>query len=159
MRVLDPCSASRMMWFDREDDRAIFGDVRREKHVLGDGRVLSIDPDALMDFRDLPFAADTFRLVVFDPPHFTRAGPKSYMRAKYGVLAQTWREDIAQGFAECFRVLEPEGVLIFKWNETQVKVREVLALTPERPLFGHQSGKASGTHWITFLKRPRDPLV
>jgi len=31
-------------------------------------------------------------------------------------------------------------------------VREILALTPERPLYGHKSGKASKTHWIAFLK-------
>ncbi|MEG1082657.1 MAG: SAM-dependent methyltransferase, partial [Pseudomonas sp.] len=24
-RVLDPCSASRMMWFDKQDQRALFG--------------------------------------------------------------------------------------------------------------------------------------
>jgi len=141
------------MWFDREDDRALFGDLRRESCMLGDGRVLTVEPDALMDFRDLPFAAETFRLVVFDPPHFTKAGPRSYMRAKYGVLQPTWREDLTRGFAECFRVLEPEGVLIFKWNETQVKVKDVLELTPELPLFGHQSGKRSATHWITFMKK------
>ncbi|MNF18806.1 hypothetical protein D3C80_2231280 [compost metagenome] len=51
------------------------------------------------------------------------------MRAKYGVLTSDWREDIRQGFAECFRVLEPEGILIFKWNETQVLVSELLTLT------------------------------
>jgi len=31
-------------------------------------------------------------------------------------------------------------------------VRDVLALTPERPLYGHKSGKLSKTHWIAFLK-------
>lgn len=41
------------------------------------------------------------------------------MRAKYGVLTSDWREGIRQCFAECFRVLEPEGALIFKWAETQ----------------------------------------
>ena len=28
-KVLDPCSASRMMWFDKEDQRALFGDIAR----------------------------------------------------------------------------------------------------------------------------------
>ena len=51
-----------------------------------------------------------------------------------------------------FRVLRPEGTLIFKWCEYEVPVREVLALTPEKPLFGHQSGKLGKTHWIAFLK-------
>lgn len=153
VKVLDPCSASRMMWFDKEDQRALFGDIRDEEHLLCDGRVLKVEPDVLMDFRHLPFEASTFRLVVFDPPHLTRAGVDSWMRAKYGLLTSDWREDIRQGFAECFRVLEPEGILIFKWNETQVLVSELLALTDEKPLFGHKSGKREKTHWITFMKR------
>ena len=45
-----------------------------------------------------------------------------------------------------------DGVLVFKWNETQVKVREVLALTPHAPLFGHTSGKKAGTHWLVFMR-------
>jgi SAM-dependent methyltransferase len=45
------------------------------------------------------------------------------------------------GFAECFRVLRPGGTLIFKWNETQVPLKEVLALTPHKPLFGHPNGR------------------
>ena len=54
--------------------------------------------------------------------------------------------------APCFRVLKPEGVLVFKWNETQVKVREVLALTPHQPLFGQVSGRTGMTHWLVFMK-------
>ena len=30
------------------------------------------------------------------------------------------------GFDECMRVLEPDGVLVFKWNEDQIKLNEVL---------------------------------
>ena len=33
-------------------------------------------------------------------------------------------------------------------------VSELLALTDEKPLFGHKSGKREKTHWITFMKRP-----
>ncbi|MHC6175439.1 SAM-dependent methyltransferase [Glutamicibacter sp. X7] len=151
--VLDPASGSRMCYFDKEDPRVLFGDIRSEQHVLCDGRALNIDPDAYTDFRDLPFEDESFRVVVLDPPHLVRAGPKSWQAAKYGRLhADTWREDLAAGFAECFRVLKPEGVLIFKWNETQIKVREILALTDHKPLVGHMSGKAMNTHWITFLK-------
>ena len=42
--------------------------------------------------------------------------------------------------------------MIFKWNETDIKVSEVLKLTPEKPIFGHISGKRSNTHWICFMK-------
>lgn len=161
--ILDPCCGSRMMWFDRQDPRAIFGDIRSETVTVTDRshredgtRTLTVAPDQVMDFRALPFDDGRFRLVVFDPPHLNRAGPRSWLRAKYGALdVATWQDDLRQGFAECFRVLEASGVLIFKWAETQIPVSQVLALTDHKPLFGHQSGKRSGTHWITFMKEPK----
>ena len=159
-KVLDPCCGSRMWWFDRQHSDAIYGDRRSETLTVTDHshgnaagtRTLRIEPDMLMDFRALPFDDGTFKLVAFDPPHMERAGPKSWLRAKYGVLSDDWREDLRKGFAECFRVLATDGVLVFKWNETQVRIAEVLALTPHRPLFGNTSGKKAGTHFMVFMK-------
>lgn len=151
-KILDPCCGSRMFWFDRQNPNVVFGDIRKEEHKLCDGRTLVIEPDVLMDFRKMPFNDEQFSLVVFDPPHLVQAGKKSWLAAKYGKLSQDWREDIQKGFSECFRVLVKGGVLIFKWNETHIKVKEILALTDQRPLFGHISGKRSNTHWITFMK-------
>ena len=34
--VLDPCCGSRMMWFDKQDPRVLFGDQRTESHVLSE---------------------------------------------------------------------------------------------------------------------------
>lgn len=158
--VLDPCCGGRMMWFDRQHPDVIFGDQRAETITVTDRshgnatgtRVIRIDPDQLLDFRALPFEAESFHLVAFDPPHLVRAGPKSWLAAKYGKLGDDWREDLRAGFSECFRVLKPHGTLVFKWNETQVKLREVLALTPAQPLFGNTSGKKAGTHWLVFMK-------
>lgn len=158
--ILDPCSGTRAMYFDPDDQRCLFGDLRHEtitvtdrSHGRGDGtRVLSIHPDIRMDFRRLPFRDDSFPLVAFDPPHLVRAGRRSWLAAKYGRLGADWRDDLRKGFAECFRVLKPEGVLIFKWSEIQIPVRDVLALTPQKPLFGHRSGRQARTHWITFMK-------
>ena len=152
--VLDPASGSRMFYFDRSDPRVVFGDVRRESHVLCDGRGLEVSPDVVADYRCLPYADDAFKVVVFDPPHLTRVGRNGWMFKKYGGLdITTWREDLASAFTECFRVLAADGVLIFKWNETQIPVREVLALTPHKPLVGHvRGGRSADTHWITFLK-------
>ena len=95
-----------------------------------------------------------FYMVVFDPPHiFRRGGKNSWMKDKYGELDRnTWREDLREGFKECFRVLRPCGTLIFKWSEFDIPTKEVLALTPVKPLFGHPSGKALKTHWFTFIK-------
>jgi SAM-dependent methyltransferase len=151
-RVLDPCCGSKMFWFDRQNDDVIFGDKRSETHVLCDGRTLRIEPDIQMDFTSLPFEDSKFKLVVFDPPHLKRAGPKSWLAAKYGKLSETWQEDLKQGFAECFRVLAKDGVLVFKWNETQIKTSAVLELVDVKPLFGHTSGRHQKTHWIVFMK-------
>jgi len=159
-RVLDPTSGGRMMWFDRQNPDVVFGDQRREVLTVTDNsrgnasglRTIRIEPDALLDFRALPYPDGTFKLVAFDPPHLVRAGPRSWLAAKYGKLGQDWRDDLRQGFVECFRVLHADGVLVFKWNETQVKLSEVLALTPHAPLFGNTSGKKAGTHWLVFMK-------
>lgn len=78
--------------------------------------------------------------------------PKSWLAAKYGKLSDNWKEDISKGFSECFRVLEAGGTLVFKWNETQVKVKEVLELSPIPPLFGQVSGRSGMTHWLVFMK-------
>jgi hypothetical protein len=149
-----------MMWRDKADPRVVFGDCRSETITVTDRsrgnasgqRTLRIEPDQLLDFRALPYDDGTFKLVAFDPPHLVRAGPRSWLAAKYGKLSDNWQDDIRQGFSECFRVLEAEGVLVFKWNETQVKVGEVLALTPHAPLFGHLSGRKGLTHWLVFMK-------
>ena len=71
------------------------------------------------------------------------------MAKKYGQLGSNWKEDIKQGFKECFRVLETNGILVFKWNEEQIKLSEILKLTDVKPLFGN---KRSKTHWLVFMK-------
>lgn len=163
--ALDPCCGSRMMWVSRDDERCVFGDIRRETLTVtdqshgraGGSRSIVIDPDVMMDFRDLPFADGTFRLVAFDPPHIERAGPRSWLAAKYGKLGDDWRDDLRRGFSECFRVLEPGGVLVFKWSEVHQPLSAILALTPERPLFGQVSGRHRTTHWLVFMKSTRAP--
>lgn len=156
--VLDACCGSRMFWFDRADDRAVFVDKRRETHILpdisstGGSRTLNISPDIQADFTALPFPSDTFSLVVFDPPHLVRNGKGGWLAKKYGKLEGDWREELKRGFAECFRVLKADGTLIFKWNENDVPVSQILALTPERPLIGNRCGKSAKSHWIVFMK-------
>jgi len=148
-----------MMWFDPHDQRCLFGDMREESIVVTDRshredgtRAVHIHPDARLDFRALPLPDNTFALVVFDPPHLVRAGPRSWMAAKYGKLGADWRDDLSLGFAECFRVLRPDGVLIFKWSEVHIPLAEILSCAGQRPLFGHKSGRREKTHWVTFMK-------
>lgn len=149
--VLDAACGSRMFWFDKKDGRAVFLDKRCESVVNIEGRDVVVDPDIIGNYTDLPFPDETFRLVVFDPPH-TYNGVGSEMAKKYGRLEPGWREEITAGFEECFRVLKIGGVLIFKWNEHRIKIDTILSMTPEKPLFGHRSGAAAKTHWIAFIK-------
>ena len=156
--VLDACCGSRMFWFDRFDDRALFVDKRYEEHQLPDAsstggfRKLIIKPDLVADFTSLPFSSDRFSIVIFDPPHLVRAGKKSWIAKKYGTLKGDWKSDLRKGFSECFRVLKSEGTLIFKWNETHIPVSQILELTDHRPLVGQRCGKSAKTHWIVFMK-------
>ena len=151
--ILDPCCGARMFWFDKNDERAVFGDIRKETKQLCDGRTFKVQPDQIMDFCNLPYADNCFDLVVFDPPHLIKVGINSWMASKYGRLdEQTWRDVIRAGFSEGFRVLKPGHTLVFKWAEKDIAVSEILKLTPVRPVIGHKSGKQMGTHWILFLK-------
>jgi SAM-dependent methyltransferase len=152
--ILDPASGGRTFYFDKQDPRVMFGDIREhEEHTLTNGQVITIKPDMVMDFRNLPFDDNTFATVIFDPPHLTGLSEKSWIRKKYGVLDKdSWRIDIAKGFSECFRVLKPGGVLVFKWNEFSIPTKEVIKLSPIKPIIGHPSGKRMGTHWLMFIK-------
>ena len=147
--ILDASCGSRMFWFDKKNPAVVFMDNREIDDVLCDGRKLIIKPDVLADFRNMPFANKSFKLVVFDPPHLIRAGENSWLSKKYGVLKNTWRQDIKQGFNECMRVLDDYGVLIFKWNEEQIKQQAILDVIGQKPLFGDRRGK---THWMVFMK-------
>jgi SAM-dependent methyltransferase len=153
-QILDPASSMRSFYFDKTDSRVVFGDIREnEEHLLTNGQTIKIKPDLVMDFREIPFEDNAFHCVVFDPPHMLRLSEKSWMRKKYGVLDfETWQQDLTKAFTECFRVLKPNGILIFKWNEVSIPLKEILKLTTEKPVCGHPSGKRMGTHWVLFIK-------
>jgi SAM-dependent methyltransferase len=163
--VLDACCGSRMMWFDRADPRALFIDKRQETHPMNTtarsaGRNPAvIAPDVVASFTAMPFPDESFYVVVFDPPHIkaNRAGKSGRFSKIYGVLPNDWTALLRAGFAECFRVLRPHGLLVFKWSEHSYPLRDVLALTPKQPLFGHRTSNA--THWCVFMKEPNAQTV
>ena len=148
-KILDVCCGSRMFWFDKENPDTIFADNREVETTLCDGRKLLIKPDIKMDFRNMPFEDNVFKVIVFDPPHLKQAGSESCLAKKYGVLPKDWKTYLKAGFDECMRVLEPDGILIFKWNEEQIKLNDVLKEFGKKPLLGDQRGK---TRWIVFMK-------
>ncbi len=139
-----------MFWFDKENENTIYMDNRELEDELCDGRKLIVNPDIIGDFRNIPFEDNTFKLVVFDPPHLIKAGENSWLAKKYGKLNNDWPIDIKQGFNECMRVLDKYGVLIFKWNEEQIKIKDILKVIDYKPLFGNKRAK---THWLVFMKK------
>lgn len=148
--ILDACCGSKMFYFNKENKNVMFMDNRQMSEILCDGRRLEIKPDVVADFRHMPFDDNSFKVVVFDPPHLIKVGENSWLAQKYGKLSkESWRNDIKQGFNECMRVLDVYGVLIFKWNEEQIKLKEILNVIDYKPLFGNKRAK---THWLVFVK-------
>lgn len=70
--ILDVCCGGKMFYFDKNDPRVLFQDVREESMTLCDGRTFEVKPDIIGDFRSMAFADCSFSLVVFDPPHLIR---------------------------------------------------------------------------------------
>lgn len=149
--ILDACCSARSMWFNKQHPNAIYMDIRKENLIVHN-RKWNVNPDILGDFRNMPFEDNTFKLVVFDPPHMINITPDAIMAKKYGKLFASWETDIKAGFNECMRVLEPNGILIFKWNEANIKVSKILEVLGEQPLFGHPTNKNGTTHWFCFMK-------
>lgn len=158
-KILDVTCGGRSIWFNKNHPAAIYCDKREEEcsriWKSGDGkseRTITVSPDVVCDFTDLPFADKSFALVVFDPPHLQKVSETAWLYKKYGKLGENWREMLHDGFAECMRVLKPDGVLVFKWSEFDIPAEEVWKALGAKPLFGHHSGKNSKTFWGCFMK-------
>lgn len=148
--ILDACCGSQLFYFDKSRDDIITMDIRKEKYEIH-GKKVNVSPNIVGDFRNMPFENETFHHVIFDPPHLKSPGKNSIMYAQYGGLDRnTWEEDLSKGFSECWRVLKPNGTLVFKWSDHDAGVGDVLKLFEEKPIYGHRRGK---TVWVVFVKR------
>lgn len=142
-----------MFWYDKHEPHTTYMDVRKAVYTAldrGKERRIQIDPDVQADWHNIPFSANTFDLVVFDPPHLVRAGKTSWLAKKYGTLdLVTWQHDFRQAFKEIMRVLKPTGTLLFKWNEDQIPMSEVVKAFGQSPILGDMRSK---TKWSVFIK-------
>lgn len=148
-----------MFWFNKENPDVEFVDIREmdEEAIWTSGngkstRYCSIHPTTKADFTDLPFPDNSFWHVIFDPPHLLNIGDNAWLCKKYGKLPEDWEPLIHDGFWECMRVLKPNGTLIFKWAEKDIKVSKILNVIGAEQLYGHRSGKHMTTHWMAFIK-------
>lgn len=155
--ILDACCGSRMFWWNKNHPNTIFCDIRSyDKGFIDNRPNRELKPDKIMDFKNMDFKDKKFKLVIFDPPHLIGKPDGCRMTKTYGSLNKdTWKKDIKQGFNECWRVLEDYGILIFKWNESSIKRKEVLEIINEQPLIGHPNGSKIPTHWFVFMKIPK----
>ena len=157
-KILDMTCGSKTIWFNKNHPDTVYCDKRKEDFELYFGkahtslRQCHVNPDIQCDFTDLPFADNTFSLVVFDPPHLIKAKETAWLVKKYGKLEEGWQDMLHDGFREGMRVLQPDGVMVFKWAESHIPAQDVWKAIGRKPLFGHHSGKKSGTFWGIFMK-------
>lgn len=147
--IIDVCCGSRMFHFDKNNPNIVFMDKRQHEETLCDGRTLKVNPDIVSDFKKIPFGDNSFSLVIFDPPHLLKVGEKSWLCKKYGKLPKDWRNEIGQGFKECFRILKPNGTLIFKWATRDITLKQILDVIEIRPIIFH---KNNNTFFLVFFK-------
>lgn len=116
-KILDMTCGSRSIWFNKWEPHTTYIDRRKCEYTQTFGatqktRHIVIDPDLIADFRQLPFEAETFDLVVFDPPHIVHdRGDNCWMTHKYGYYAtkEEALESVSQGVDEAMRVLKVGG--------------------------------------------------
>jgi SAM-dependent methyltransferase len=157
--ILDATAGFRMMWFNKHHPNCLYIDQRPE-----------CEPDEIQDFRKLPYANSTFQLVIFDPPHIIRGGNANhnFFRAFGKLEPDTAKIDLQAGLKELWRVLKPNGILLFKWCNYSIPSNEIIALAPVKPLIyqvtANKSTKEKRRHaeenittvWFCFMKIPEE---
>jgi SAM-dependent methyltransferase len=170
------------MWFDKNNPLAVFMDkdddltielrrraYQRQRGMPGHAKIKGhfTNKTFVADFRKIPFQDEAFQLIVFDPPFLSLAGENSLFGKRYGTMnRETWPADLRLAANELWRVLKTGGVLVFKWNNHDIKFKSVLRLFPKMPLFGQISagakkrdGKPGHTCWFCFLKTGEEVIV
>ncbi len=113
-KVLDVTANERRMWAGVGWPDVTYADIDAE-----------MKPDVIADFRALPVEAESFDVIVFDPPHLpaAAASPESLKRfvGNYGLAHSPRADNISAYFppflSEAARVLRPEGLIFAKLKD------------------------------------------
>jgi SAM-dependent methyltransferase len=151
-QILDACCGGRMWWWDKAHPLATYMDIsERPKGSVDHRPNWECRPDTIGDFRSMPFADESFQLVLFDPPHIVRPNPSGRIVATFGALSpETEQDDLRRGFAECWRVLVAGGTLVFKWGAGSID--RVKPHFPASPIVATRSPRGGQTRWFIFYK-------
>lgn len=144
------CCGGRMFWWDKENPLCTFIDKREFEWKACDGRNLSVKPDHVMDFTQIDFPDCTYDLVVFDPPHLEKVWDNAWLAQKYWKLRGDWRTELKKWFDEWRRVLKENWVMVFKWNEYDIKVQEIVKIFGVDPLLWNRTSR--NTIWLVYKK-------
>ena len=150
--ILDACCGGRMMGFEKKHKNALYCDIRSIEKGTIQHENWECKPDIIADYKDLPFEDESFNLILWDIPHLIKDGT-GIINKKYGHLGENWESDTTKGFNCIWKKLKNNGVLIFKYNDLNIKVSEMLKLFHTKPLFGTISKKGvNNTYFFTFMK-------
>lgn len=84
--ILDATAGYRMMHLNKHNPLVLYIDQRKE-----------VNPDAVQDWRKLPYPEASFQLIIFDPPHLIDKyhNPNIKLNQDYGLLIkETWQSDL-----------------------------------------------------------------
>ena len=156
--ILDACCGGKHFWFDKNNPLTLFMDKRKvDKGAIPQQPNWECNPDIIGESKSgdksaPDFKDNQFKLIVWDIPHKLKPD-KGLITMKYGSLGETWKEDTTQGFNELWRILDNHGILVFKYADLDIAVKEMLSLFPVDPLFGTKTKKGvNNTYWFCFMK-------
>ncbi len=194
LMILDATAGSRSMWHKNHkyNPCVLFLDQRLEIKGVGKGVTMprknpdgvpipqqpgwECAPDILGDFTHLEqFDDETFDHIVWDPPHVIKKS-NGFITMKYGYLGDQWRETLANGFKELWRILKTKSTLQFKWADNDIPKNELVKLfhdtagNPIDYITGTQTKKSigsargcnecgeeiRGTWFLIYFKFPED---
>lgn len=143
--ILDATAGYRMMHVTKKNPYVLYIDQRKE-----------CNPDEIQDFKNLPYSDQSFKLIIFNPPHRSDQQATWIIRDYGALIPETWQSDLRKGFTELWRVLQDFGVLVFKWNDHQYPLEQLTPLFPAKPIIKQTTtnGTSSDTFWVLFMKIP-----
>jgi len=136
--ILDVTAGNRTMYTLKDSEDIVYTDMERR---------LEIPPTLFCDSRQLPFRDNSVDTAFWDPPHMwgvynrTFAMPNKKLQKKilpnkksmdpyYGVDKYSNKQGLISYIyytqQELKRVIKPDGLLWFKWNECSVTLRSTL---------------------------------
>lgn len=154
--ILDAGCGGKHIWLDKNNKATVYIDIRKKDRGYIPARPnWECQPDIIADTRKLPFKDNTFKLIVWDPPHIKRNYDNHYFGKKYGILSPiTWPSDLKNSFNELWRVLNNHGILTLKFSNSDIPFKKVLRQFHVQPLFGTTTSRNDRieTRWFTFMK-------